>query len=335
MCSWRCGVRSRLPAHAANAPVPSRRHASAAADRCGAARRRCAPWQLDRQAQLQRPKRMRQRRHPAAVRLPAPHRAARREGSVVGGCRRLTVVVFGAIGFSRRRARLNRSSTELPRMWSGASGLLPRTASRRLTVVSANREQLQSPVIDSFHAVDISASDGRRRSPGTQRHLGRLDGEPSELHDGASTGPTRGSIHRHRPWRGFDDMEFATMTYVDWFDHDRLHGEITDDAAYTTPRRSRSSRTSASRTPVCATGWCRPTSTTVAVRRHDHPTPTSSVTGGQTPASVWWFSIAMPRALTTRLAVREESIELAETRRRRRRVRRTRPHSPGFSWRVR
>ena len=31
----------------------------------------------------------------------------------------------------------------------------------------------------------------------------------------------------------------ATMTYVDWFDHDRLHGEVTDDAAYTTPRRSR------------------------------------------------------------------------------------------------
>jgi transposase InsO family protein len=25
------------------------------------------------------------------------------------------------------------------------------------------------------------------------------------------------------------------MTYVDWFNHRRLHGEITDDATHTTP----------------------------------------------------------------------------------------------------
>jgi len=25
------------------------------------------------------------------------------------------------------------------------------------------------------------------------------------------------------------------MTYVDWFNHRRLHGEITSDASYTTP----------------------------------------------------------------------------------------------------
>ena len=25
------------------------------------------------------------------------------------------------------------------------------------------------------------------------------------------------------------------MTYVDWFNHQRLHGEITNDASYTTP----------------------------------------------------------------------------------------------------
>ena len=25
------------------------------------------------------------------------------------------------------------------------------------------------------------------------------------------------------------------MTYVDWFNHHRLHGEITTDASYTTP----------------------------------------------------------------------------------------------------
>ena len=42
-------------------------------------------------------------------------------------------------------------------------------------------------------------------------------------------------IHRQGRWRGLDDVEFATMTYVDWFNQRRLHGEITDDAGYTTP----------------------------------------------------------------------------------------------------
>jgi putative transposase len=42
-------------------------------------------------------------------------------------------------------------------------------------------------------------------------------------------------IYRHGPWRGLDDVEFETMTYVDWFNHRRLHGELTDDNSYTTP----------------------------------------------------------------------------------------------------
>ena len=42
-------------------------------------------------------------------------------------------------------------------------------------------------------------------------------------------------IYRQGPWRGLDDVEFATMTYVDWFNHRRLHGEITNDNTYTTP----------------------------------------------------------------------------------------------------
>ena len=42
-------------------------------------------------------------------------------------------------------------------------------------------------------------------------------------------------IHRQGPWRGLDDVEFATMTYVDWFNHRRLHGEITADNSYVTP----------------------------------------------------------------------------------------------------
>jgi putative transposase len=42
-------------------------------------------------------------------------------------------------------------------------------------------------------------------------------------------------IYRQGPWRGLDDVEFVTMTYVDWFNHRRLHGTITDGPGYTTP----------------------------------------------------------------------------------------------------
>lgn len=42
-------------------------------------------------------------------------------------------------------------------------------------------------------------------------------------------------IHRQGPWRGVDDVEFATLEYIHWFNHRRLHGEITDDNSYITP----------------------------------------------------------------------------------------------------
>ena len=42
-------------------------------------------------------------------------------------------------------------------------------------------------------------------------------------------------IYPQGPWRGIDDVEFETMTYVDWFNHRRLHSEITNDTSYTTP----------------------------------------------------------------------------------------------------
>jgi putative transposase len=32
---------------------------------------------------------------------------------------------------------------------------------------------------------------------------------------------------RHRgTWRGLDDVEYANMEYIDWFNHRRLHGEF-------------------------------------------------------------------------------------------------------------
>lgn len=42
-------------------------------------------------------------------------------------------------------------------------------------------------------------------------------------------------INRQGPWRGLDDVEFATMTYIDWFNHRRLHSQITNGTDYTTP----------------------------------------------------------------------------------------------------
>ena len=33
-------------------------------------------------------------------------------------------------------------------------------------------------------------------------------------------------IHRRGPWKGIEDVEWATLTYVDWFNNRRLHGEI-------------------------------------------------------------------------------------------------------------
>jgi putative transposase len=37
----------------------------------------------------------------------------------------------------------------------------------------------------------------------------------------------KAELIRHRgPWQGLDDVEFATLGYVDWFNHRRLHGEL-------------------------------------------------------------------------------------------------------------
>jgi len=33
-------------------------------------------------------------------------------------------------------------------------------------------------------------------------------------------------IRHAGPWRGLDDVEYATLEYVDWFNHRRLYGEL-------------------------------------------------------------------------------------------------------------
>jgi putative transposase len=42
-------------------------------------------------------------------------------------------------------------------------------------------------------------------------------------------------IYPKGPWRGLDDVEFATLTYVDCFNHRRLHGKIEPGPGFTTP----------------------------------------------------------------------------------------------------
>ena len=42
-------------------------------------------------------------------------------------------------------------------------------------------------------------------------------------------------IYPQGPWRGLDDVEFATLEYVDWFNNRRLHGEIELGPGFTTP----------------------------------------------------------------------------------------------------
>ena len=44
-----------------------------------------------------------------------------------------------------------------------------------------------------------------------------------------------GLIYLQGPWRGLDDVEYATLGSIDWFNHRRLHGEITEHNSYVTP----------------------------------------------------------------------------------------------------
>jgi len=42
-------------------------------------------------------------------------------------------------------------------------------------------------------------------------------------------------IYRQGPWSGLDDVEFATLEYIDWYNHRRAHGEILEGPRYITP----------------------------------------------------------------------------------------------------
>ena len=42
-------------------------------------------------------------------------------------------------------------------------------------------------------------------------------------------------VRNKGPWKNIDDLEIAVAEYIDWFNHRRLHGAITDGPSYTTP----------------------------------------------------------------------------------------------------
>lgn len=42
-------------------------------------------------------------------------------------------------------------------------------------------------------------------------------------------------IYSRGPWRGLSDVEYATLEWVDWYNHQRLHGQITGTPRHTTP----------------------------------------------------------------------------------------------------
>lgn len=41
--------------------------------------------------------------------------------------------------------------------------------------------------------------------------------------------------HQHSVWADSTAVEYATMEYIDWYNHRRLHHGITADNTYTTP----------------------------------------------------------------------------------------------------
>ena len=66
-----------------------------------------------------------------------------------------------------------------------------------------------------------------RGSPRSSRPWARAGTATTTRWPNPSTVSTKTEgIRNHGPWRGLDDVEYATLEYVDWFNRRRLHGEI-------------------------------------------------------------------------------------------------------------
>ena len=101
-------------------------------------------------------------------------------------------------------------------------------------------------------------------------------------------------IYPHGPWHGLSDVEFATLEYVDWYNHRRSHGQLLPGRrTYTTPADHE-------------TAYYRQTVTaTPAVTQQPEPLPNPGVIHFTPTSSSWanlvesWFSILTRKALKT------------------------------------
>lgn len=53
-----------------------------------------------------------------------------------------------------------------------------------------------------------------------------VPGEPIPLAEAVNSIFKAELIRNRGPWRGIEDLEIATVEYVEWFNHRRLHGEL-------------------------------------------------------------------------------------------------------------
>ncbi|MEX2558178.1 MAG: integrase core domain-containing protein [Actinomycetota bacterium] len=93
----------------------------------------------------------------------------------------------------------------------------------------------------------ITASTGRARSGSSSAGKGSTSlGAVGDSYDNAMAETVIGLykaelIHRRGPWRRFEDVEIATLEWIDWWNRRRIHSAIGDvppaefEAAYATP----------------------------------------------------------------------------------------------------
>ena len=103
------------------------------------------------------------------------------------------------------------------------NGALPARSDRRfgLFITTSSERTLRRPV-ESAQYVSIRYTE-RLAEAGIEPSVGSV----GDSYDNALAETINGLykaevIHRRGPWRSFEAVEFATLTWVDWFNHRRL-----------------------------------------------------------------------------------------------------------------
>jgi putative transposase len=97
----------------------------------------------------------------------------------------------------------------------------------------ARNERPRQPLDGLIHHSDAGAQYTAIRYTDTLAGVGALPsiGSVGDSYDNALAESTIGQIkaeliHRSGPWRTIDQLEYALLEYLDWWNHRRLHGEI-------------------------------------------------------------------------------------------------------------